>query len=106
MRTRSCCDGGSSANGCRNSLGCFAVRELVVSQFLPVGQASVDVVEDVEVFLPSVEKRYSQQPNLMFCCLNSKSPTQETLTTKCQKTLLCNVVRTATTAAHSSLSTC
>lgn len=34
----------------------FAVRELVVGQFLPVGQTSVDVVEDVEVPLTSVEQ--------------------------------------------------
>lgn len=49
---------GSSADGCRNSLRRFAVGELVVSQFLPVGQASIDVVEDVEVSLPSVETRF------------------------------------------------
>lgn len=54
---------------CRHSLGRFAVRQLVVSQFLPVGQAGVDIVEDVEVPLPSVEKSDS----LMFSYLNSNS---------------------------------
>lgn len=41
----------------------FAVRQLVVGQLLPVGQASVDVVEDVEVLLPPVEtyKRHQYQ---------------------------------------------
>lgn len=68
VRTESRRGGGSSADGCGNSLGRFAVRQLVVSQFLPVGQAGVDVVEDVEVSLPSVEKSCSQQPNLTFYC--------------------------------------
>lgn len=68
MRTESGRGGGNAADGCRNSLGRFAVRQLVVSQFLPVGQAGVDVVEDVEVSLPSVEKSCSQQPNLTFYC--------------------------------------
>lgn len=68
MRAESRRGGGSSADGCRNSLGRFAVRQLVVSQFLPVGQAGVDVVEDVEVSLPSVEKSCSQLPNLTFYC--------------------------------------
>lgn len=38
-----------------NPLRCLAVRELVVGKFLPVSQASIDVVEDVKVPLPSVE---------------------------------------------------
>lgn len=59
---------GSSAGGPADSLGRFAVRQLVVSQFLPVGQAGVDVVEDVEVSLASGEKGCSQQPNLTFHC--------------------------------------
>lgn len=39
-----------------NLLGCFAVRELVVSQFLPVSQAGINVVEYVEISFPPVEK--------------------------------------------------
>lgn len=42
------------AKGRSNLLRCFAVRELVVGELLPVGQASVNVVEDVEVPFASV----------------------------------------------------
>lgn len=46
----------SRQNGRRkNLLGGFAVGELVVGQLLPVGQAGVNVVEDVEVPLASGE---------------------------------------------------
>lgn len=38
-----------------NLLRCFAVRQLVVGKLLPVSQASINVVEDVEIPFPSVE---------------------------------------------------
>lgn len=40
-----------------NLLRCFVVRELVVGEFLPVSQAGVNVVEDVEVLFSSVKTR-------------------------------------------------
>lgn len=40
-----------------NLLRSFAVGEFVVCELLPVSQAGVDVVEDVEVPLPSVETK-------------------------------------------------
>lgn len=44
------------AGATSNPLWRLAVGELVVGEFLPVGQAGVDVVEDVEVPLASVER--------------------------------------------------
>lgn len=37
-----------------NLLRCFAVRELIVGKLLPVSQASINVVEDVEIPFASV----------------------------------------------------
>lgn len=72
-----------------------------MSEFLSVGQAGVDIVEDVEVPLRSVEKSYSPQLSLTLSCLNSKSLTHETLTTEDDANNLSpNVARVATGTAH------